>query len=225
MNHLQFLHNSQLCQQLNPTEMEQLARIVAFSEVPNGTLVFLEGDDATGFYVLLRGGMRIYKASPDGKEYTLHRIKPGQVFAEAAVFHGGKFPANCEAIKDSSVAFFPKIDFVRLIEKDPQISLKMIGSMAAFLRDFNQTIEMLSLKEVSARLAMWLVGAAERAHSNQITLPMTKGELANVLGTINETLSRNLRKLIDLQVVAVDGKEITILDSTRLAAIADGEKI
>jgi CRP/FNR family transcriptional regulator, dissimilatory nitrate respiration regulator len=97
--------------------------------------------------------------------------------------------------------------------------------MASFLRDFNQTIEMLSLKEVSARLATWLLNAAERAHSNQITLPMTKGDLADVLGTVNETLSRNLRKMIDLKIIMVDNREITILDQTRLQAIASGEKM
>ena len=205
--------------------MEQLLRIVNVREVAKGELLFLEGDDATGFYILLRGSVRIYKSSSDGREYTLHRIKPGQIFAEAAVFSGNKYPANCEAINDSTVACFPKVDFVRLIERYPRMSLKMIGSMAAFLRDFNQTIEMLSLKEVSARLATWLLNAAERTRSNQVTLPMSKGDLADVLGTVNETLSRNLRKLIDLKIVDVENKQISILDSQRLAAIADGEKI
>ncbi len=153
MGSSQLLHNSQLCAHLNADEVEQLLRIVAIRDVPKGELIFLEGDDAVGFYILLRGSVRVYKASPEGREYTLHRIKPGQIFAEAAVFHGNKYPANCQALLDSTIAFFPKADFVRLIEINPQMSLKMIASMATFLRDFNQTIEMLSLKEVSARMA------------------------------------------------------------------------
>lgn len=225
MGSTQLLHNSQLCAHLSSGEVEQLLRIVAIQDVPKGELIFLEGDDAVGFYILLRGSIRVYKASPEGREHTLHRIKPGQIFAEAAVFHGNKYPANCQALLDSTVAFFPKADFVRLIESSPQMSLKMIASMAAFLRDFNQTIEMLSLKEVSARLATWLLNAAEHAHSNQITLSMSKGDLADLLGTVNETVSRNLRKLIDLGVLAVENRDITILDRTRLEAIADGEKI
>lgn len=225
MGTMQLLHNSQLCAHLSPGEVEQLHQIIAIRDVPKGELIFLEGDEAVGFYILLRGSVRIFKSSPEGREYTLHRIKPGQLFAEAAVFHGNTYPANCEALLDSTVAFFPKTDFVHLIERNPQMSLKMIGSMAAFLRDFTEAIEMLSLKEVSARLATWLRSAAERARSNRITLPMSKGELADILGTVNETLSRNLRKLIDLQVIAVDNREITILDVKRLDAIAGGEKI
>ncbi len=225
MSNSELLHNSQLCFHLTPPEMEQLLRIVAIRDVAKGELIFLEGDEAAGFYVLLRGSVRVYKASPDGREYTLHRIKPGQVFAEAAVFHGGKYPANCEAISGATVAFFPKVDFVRLIEQNPQMSLKMIGSMAAFLRDFNQTIEMLSLKEVSARLASWLLNATEKSRTNVVLLQMTKGDLADLLGSANETLSRNLRKLTDLKIIAVDNKEITILDPKRLELIASGEKV
>jgi CRP/FNR family transcriptional regulator, dissimilatory nitrate respiration regulator len=225
MGNLQLLQNSQLCAHLDSSEVEQLIQVVTIREVPKGELIFLEGDDAAGFYILLRGSVRVYKASPEGREQTLHRIKPGQLFAEAAVFHGSRYPANCDALLDSTVAFFPKTEFVRLIERNPQMSLKMIASMAAFLRDFNQTIEMLSLKEVSARLAAWLLSAAGRAHSNQFTLPMSKGDLANVLGTVNETVSRNLRKMIDLGVLQVDNRDITIIDRTRLEAIAAGEKI
>jgi CRP-like cAMP-binding protein len=225
MGSSQLLHNSQLCAHLNASEVEQLLQIVTIRDIPKSELIFLEGDDAVGFYILLRGSVRVYKASPEGREYTLHRIKPGQVFAEAAVFHGNKYPANSQALLDSTVAYFPKVDFVRLIESNPQMSLKMIASMAAFLRDFNQTIEMLSLKDVSARLATWLLNAAERARGSQFTLPMSKGDLAEVLGTVNETLSRNLRKMIDLGVLAVENRDITILDQARLEAIAGGEKI
>ncbi len=225
MGSTQLLHNSQLCVHLNEDEVEQLLRIVTIRDTAKGEVIFLEGDEALGFYILLRGSVRVYKASPEGREYTLHRIKPGQVFAEAAVFEGNRYPANCAALLDSTVAFFPKTDFIRLIGGNPQMSLKMIASMAAFLRDFNQTIEMLSLKEVSARLATWLLGAAEHSRSNQITLSMKKGDLADILGTVNETLSRNLRKLINLGVLKVDGRTIIIADLARLEAVAAGERI
>ncbi len=70
-----------------------------------------------------------------------------------------------------------------------------------------------------------MLNAAERANSDQITLPMSKGDLADMLGTVNETLSRNLRKLIDLGILEVNNRDITILDRVRLEAVADGEKI
>lgn len=225
LNIRQGLKESSLCSHLSDEELDQLIQIVAVRNLAKGELVFLEGDEATGFYLLLKGGVRIYKSSSEGREYTLHRIMPGQVFAEAAVFHGGRFPANGETLQDSVVAFFPKDLLFRLIERNPQISLKMIGSLAAFLREFNQTIEMLSLKEVSARLATYLLNTVQHSRDNTLTLTMSKSELAEMLGTVGATLSRNLRKLIELRVILVEHRQIAILDLERLGEIAAGEKI
>ena len=216
---------SYLCSQLSPQELDQLLAITSVRNFSKGALVFLEGDHAVGFYLLLSGTVRIYKSSPEGREFTLHKIHPGQTFAEAAIFYGEKYPANCVALEDSVAAFFPKESFVRLISESPQISVKMIGSLAQFLRDFSQTIEMLSLKEVSARLATYLLRMSERTKGNSISLAITKTELADKLGTVSETLSRNLRKISDLGVIEVEGRTIKVLDPTRLQAIADGEKI
>ena len=84
--------------------------------VDKDQILFFEGDPAPGFFVLITGGVRIYKASPDGKEFTLHIIYPGQVFAEAAIFKGNTYPANCMALEDSEVAFLPKTEFIRLVQ-------------------------------------------------------------------------------------------------------------
>jgi len=68
----------------------------------------LQGDPATGFFILLDGSVRVYKTSPEGKGYTLHHIQASQMFAEAAISKGKTFPANAAATEDSTVAFFPK---------------------------------------------------------------------------------------------------------------------
>ena len=202
-----------------------IADIVSIRKVDKSEILFFQGDRADGFYTLLSGRVRIYKASPDGKEYTLHIIRPGQMFAEAAIFGGEIFPANCMALEDSTVAFFPRVNFINLITQSPQISLKMISALSGFVREFNQQIEDLSLKEVSARLASYLLRKASKAKNDKIILDISKSELANLLGTISETLSRNLKKMRELGVIEVDGKDITILDPARLQSIAEGEKI
>jgi CRP/FNR family transcriptional regulator len=185
----------------------------------------LQGDEAKGFYLLLTGNVRIYQVSAEGKEYTLHRIRPGEMFAEAAIFKGRTFPANCMATENSLVAFFPKAGVIDLLTRSPQISLKMIGALAAFVRDFNRQIEELSLKEVPARIASFLLRMSEKSGGNVLTLDTTKAELATSLGTISETLSRNFRKLKELGIINVEGNTITILDAPRLQSIAGGEKM
>lgn len=224
MDYERLLRNCYLCKDLDERELSALSEIGSHSQLDKGRILFLEGDEAAGFYVLLSGKVRIYKASPDGKEYTLHMINPGQMFAEAAIFKGGTFPANCAAIEDSVVTFFPKDRFVGLITKYPQISLKMISALSGFVRDFNKQVENLSLKEVSARLASYLLRMSEESGRNEFELEISKAELASSLGTISSTLSRNLKQLRDLGVIRVDGKKIAILDANRLKTIAHGEK-
>ncbi len=219
------LGRSYLCAELDKDELKSIAEIISVRKIGKGEIIFFQGDPASGFFTLLSGSIRIYKASPDGKEYTLHIIRPGQMFAEAAIFGSEVFPANCIALENSVVAFFPKDRFIKLISESPRISLKMISALSGFIRDFNQQIEDLSLKEVSARLAAYLLRKSEKSGNKKIVLDRSKSGLANSLGTTSETLSRNLKKMRELGVIEVDGKNITILHYDRLQTLAEGEKI
>ena len=225
MDKFNLLKNSRLFAGLDDSELNNVAAIVNLKNLGKGEIVFLGGDPASGFYLLLEGKVKIYMASPDGKEQILHMISPGQVFAEAAIFHGNRFPANCMAADDSLVVFIPKNEFISLIENSPQISLKIIASLSAFVREFTVMVENLSLKEVPSRIATYLLQLAEDNDSETVMLQITKSELAKQLGTLSETVSRGLRKLIDSQIIRVDGNKITILDRDHLTAIAEGKKI
>ena len=219
------LKDAVIFRELDSEEFKAMEEITQLRHVDGDAMLFFEGDPANGFLVLLSGRVRIYKSTADGKEFTLHQITPGQVFAEAAIFRGNTYPANCMAMEDSEVAFIPKDQFIRLITKYPNISLKIIGSLSRWLREFAAKLEDLSLKEVPARLATYLLRQRQRLKSDSFELDITKAELASELATISETLSRSLKKLKDLEVIAVDGKRITILDSDHLDSIAAGEKI
>jgi CRP-like cAMP-binding protein len=225
MDYLKQLRKCQLCSELAEDELKALSGIASYRHLAKGEILFLQGDTATGFYVLLSGGVRVYKASADGREYTMHFIRPGQMFAEAAIFRGTEFPANCAALETSEVAFFPKDRFLDLIRNSPQISLKMIGGMAGFVREFNRMVEDLSLKDVPARLAAFLLDEYRTRQGTAIHLDIPKAELARKLGTVSETLSRNLRRLQDLGMIRVEGKNIEILDSMHLQSVAEGEKV
>lgn len=225
MDSLQLLSRSFLCSGLDWEELQAIHQIVTIRRPAKGEVLFFEGDPATGLFILLAGRVRVYKSSIDGREYTIHQIGPGQLFAEAALFKGENYPASCDALADSIVAFIPKEAFFHLIKESPQISLKIIGSQAAFLREFNQKVEELTLKEVSARVAAFLIRESRKRANPEFTLDISKAELARSLGTISETLSRNLKKLKETGIIKVDGKKIIIIDYFRLNSIAEGEKI
>lgn len=218
------LSTCSLCRGLDGPELAAVTEIASFKHLAKGEILFLEGDPAFGFFILLNGRVRIYKSSSDGKQYTLHSIAPGQMFAEVAIFRGDSFPANCVATEDATVAFLPKESFRQLLAQSPQISLKMIAALASFIREYNQKVEDLSLKEVPARLASYLLQMAAKEKADRFSLPVSKTELATSLGTISETLSRNFRKLSDAGLIDLQGEVVVILDVDSLQAVADGEK-
>jgi len=224
MEALNCIKKSLLFAGLDSNELQSLSDTIAIKRLKKGEILFFDGDIASGFYAVFEGRIRIYKSNPDGKEYTIHIIKPGQIFGEVAIFDGKYFPANSMAISDSVVGFFPKDRFLGLIKQHPNISLKIIGSLARFLREYNQMVEDLALKEVPARIARYLLDQTEKNNKNVISLETSKTELAVKLGTISETLSRNLRKMKDSGILKVDNQQITILDIDRLISIAEGEK-
>jgi len=224
MEALNCIKKSLLFAGLDSNELQSLSDTIAIKRLKKGEILFFDGDIASGFYAVFEGRIRVYKSNPDGKEYTIHIIKPGQIFGEVAIFDGKYFPANSMAISDSVVGFFPKDRFLGLIKQHPNISLKIIGSLARFLREYNQMVEDLALKEVPARIARYLLDQTEKNNKNVISLETSKTELAVKLGTISETLSRNLRKMKDSGILKVDNQQITILDIDRLISIAEGEK-
>ncbi len=221
----EYFKNCHFGRGLDSEELRALAAIAVAKTVHKGDILFHEGDAAGGFYLLLAGQVRIFKSSPDGREYTIHQINPGQIFAEVAAFQGSRYPASCSAMLDSAVAFFPKEKFFDLIRQSPQISLKIISSLSSFLRDFNRQVESLSLKEVPARIATYLISESGKTGGTKVILSSSKTEWAKSLGTISETLSRSLRKMTDMGLIEVSGREIIIKDIGRLQDIAEGEKI
>ncbi len=187
-----------------------------------GQIIFSEGDDGNGFYVVVSGRVKIFKLSPEGKEQILHIFGPGDPFGEVAVFSGQHFPANAEAMESSRIFFFPRDSFSDLIKKNPSLALNMLAILSKRLRRFANLIDDLSLKEVPGRLAahlLYLSGQTEG--SEQLELSITKTQLASLLGTIPETLSRILGKMSKQGLIESDGRRIKILDREALEELAE----
>jgi len=187
-----------------------------------GESIFSEGDEGSGFYVVIRGRVKIFKLSLEGKEQILHFFGPGEPFGEVPVFTGQHFPANAEAMEESRVFFFPRKSFVNLIKKNPSLALNMLAVLSMRLRRFTALIDDLSLKEVPGRLAAYLLYLNDQHKgSKEVELTITKAQLASLLGTIPETLSRILGKLSLQGFIETDGRRIRILDSEALQDLAE----
>jgi len=222
------LRQADLFSRLDTDELVNLVAIARVLRLDSGDILFSAGDHAKGFYVLLEGKIKLYKISPDGKEYILRVVDGGQTFAEAAAFSGLAYPVFAESMGQCRLVYFDAGDFRNLIQKSPQLALNMIATMALLLQSLNQKIEDLSLREVAARLCRHLLSRArhqkgEAKDGTTFQLETTKSALAASLGTISETLSRTFKKLQQHGIVQVDGGNVTLLDCNQLEQIADGD--
>ncbi len=188
---------------------DQQADLAAIAQVKNlerNEVIFSEGDEGNGFYVVSAGRVKIFKLSPDGKEQILHLFGPGEPFGEVAVFAGVRFPAYAEALDKAAVIFFPRRALLDLIRRNPDLALNLLGLMSMRLRRFTHLIEDLSLKEVPGRLAAHLLFLSGLKNgSDELELDITKTQLASLLGTIPETLSRILAKLVKQGLLKSEG--------------------
>ena len=209
---------------LSKAQYEALARIGIRRSFRKGERIFSEGDDGIGFYMVVEGRVKIFKVSAEGKEQILHLFGPGESFGEVSVFTGRGFPADAVAALQTTLLFFPRMAFSALIQKDPALALNMLGQLSMRLRHFADLIEDLSLKEVPGRLAKYLLYLGNKECDREMALDISKGQLASVLGTIPETLSRILAKMHRQGLIRLRGARIMILDRRGLEAIAlDGK--
>src|SRR5512138_1573324 len=225
MDVVQILKKSMLFSGLSEEHLSDVAAITSRRGFAKGETLFSEGESASGFYLLAKGGMKLCKVSPDGREKVLHFVHPGETFAEAAFFGDGRYPAEARAIESGEALCFQKDAFMGLLERNPRFSMNLIVSLSLLLRRFARQIEELSFAEVPNRLAAYLVElAARKATTFQgktyLDLDIKKGELASRLGTVSETLSRTFRKLKEDGLLEVEGSRVTIFDMPRLAELA-----
>jgi CRP/FNR family transcriptional regulator len=215
---------------LKEDDLKRIRAIASLRQIEKKEVLFSDGEEARGFYVILSGRVKLFKVSPEGKEQILHIVSAPDAFAEAALFLEGTYPAFAEAMTGCQLLYFPKRDFIQLIEKNPQLSINMIVTLSHYLKRFASLIEELSLKEVSSRIAKYIIDLSMRSSKEgkspkEVELDLSKTQLALKLGTISETLSRTLAKMRAKRVIDVKKNRIIILNREALEELASGLKI
>ena len=204
-------------------QIEDLAMITVESLYTKGKNIFSEDEQATGLYAVTSGRVKIFKLSSEGREQILHIFGPGEVFGEVPVFAGKRFPASADAMEESRILFFPRESLINLIKRNPSIALNMLAVLSMRLRRFTSMIDDLSLREVPGRLAKHLLYLSEqKQNSHDLDLNITKGQLASLLGTIPETLSRILTKMTEQGIIESDGRRIRIIQRDVIEELAEG---
>jgi CRP/FNR family transcriptional regulator len=207
---------------LSHDHLDQIARISSTLKFKSGQMIFHEGDKGDGFYMVEKGKIKVFKLSMEGKEQILHIYGPGHLFGEVPAFEGKNFPASSMALEKTDILFLPRDKFVRLISQTPGLGMNMLADLSRRLREFTVQIENLSLKEVPARLAAYILTLSiEQDNDTRVKLPISKAQLANLIGTTPETISRILKKMMTAGLIEVQAATILIHDLDGLMDLSE----
>ena len=217
----EMLRKTPMFSNLPPGDLDRIALISSVRHFAKRAPVFREGDRADGFFVVVSGSVKVFKLSEDGKEQVLHILEAGQSFAEATIFEAGVYPANAEALSNSDLLFLPKRPFIELLEKNPKMALRVLGSLSKWLKRMTDLVENLALRDVEARLVFFVSEEMNRLglplrDGAVYEIPVGKNVLASRLGTVPETFSRTLKKLQEEGKIRVKGNQIRILKAESL---------
>ncbi len=219
---IQFLRRVPIFGALNEDCLQRVAAIMVEKSYSRKSIVFHEGDHGDTLYIIKGGRIKIAKVAIDGREKTLTILQPGDFFGEMAIFDNMPRSATAEAI-DNDVRLFGlnKKDFERLIHEYPSIALRIMKDLTRRIRQINQQVEDLAFKDVHGRVSSTLHQLLETEEEicgqSLSRLRMTHQDLANMVGSSRETVTRALNRLQNEGIISISHQQIQILDRDYLA--------
>lgn len=215
------LRSVPLFAELDEEELERFSRVAVPRSYPEGTRVFHEGDRSDACYIVRSGTFRVTREHPDGRAITLATLTAGDIVGELAMLDGEVRSASVETLGgDGELLALPASDVRSLLEKHPDITVKMVAALTRRLRAANERISRQSFQTVPSRVAGVLsqMVADEGADgtNREITIRMNQADLAQLAGTSRESVSRFLADLERSGVVRAGRGQVTILEPAKL---------
>lgn len=195
------------------------------SYFPRGAVLFSEGEQPRGVLALCSGTIKLTASSPEGHALTLRTVEPGEVLGLSSVVSDCPHLATAETLSSCQVGFIPKIDFLRLMRSNSDISLHVARHLSMELHHAWHQSRMVALApDTNAKLAQFLVDHADRHGQTatdglRIALNMTHEEIGKNIGASRESVSRILKQLRNRGIISVNGGTITILHALALFSL------
>lgn len=198
----------------------ELTPYVVERSLDRGDILFLEGEPCAGLFMIVRGRVKIFKVSPQGREQILHVLGPGDTFNEVAVLDGGPNPASAATLTPATLLILTREPLLDLIGRHSPLARSVIEHLASRTRHLILLVEDLSFRTVSSRLARLLL--EEAGDTSRVPKRWTQEEMASRLGTAREVVSRALRQLESSGLLHRERHRLIILDRDTLEDMAQG---
>ena len=218
-----FLAVLPLFSDIGSAERERLAQGCQLRRFERGDMVFRVGEPCDAFHVVVVGQVKLFVVSPAGQEKVIELVSPGASFAEALMFLGKPCMVNAQALADTLLLSVHRDAVVAELELDSRFAMRMLAGLSRRLHGLVHDVQAYALQSGVQRVVGYLLRdqALEDSHADvarTVSLPVSKATVASRLSMTPEYFSRVLRELEAAGLIAVDKRDIRILDSKQLAA-------
>lgn len=211
-----------LFKDLNNFEMEPIIELSKHRLYRHGTHVFMQGDPLTNVYFINQGKVKIYKTDIHGKEQIVNVLQPGDMFPHQGFFRQDDCPAHAEVLEDAVLIYIPIKSFENFLITHPEICVKLFRVLGDRIMDLQNRLEEKILHNTYEQIIMLLLrlakdyGKETTDYMTKITTHFTNRELANMIGSSRETVSRTLTQLKKQNLMTTDKSGSFILDTDAL---------
>ena len=219
---LEALGTSHLFSELTETQMDRVRRHSHVTDMVEGESLFLQGDDATSFYLVLSGRIKLFRVSPEGNEKVVEIMEDGATFAEALMFMDEPhYPVTATALSPSRVIGINCRDFKSMLRESIDTCFLLLGKMSFRLRGLIHEIDTLSLDTGTVRTVAYLLHHST-PDEDCFELKIAKSVIASRLSVKPETFSRILKNLHEQEILSIDGRNVTIHDRDAMISLCSG---
>lgn len=226
MVEFEYLKHIPIFEELAPADLAAISEVTIERRYKKNMIIFMEGEPGEGFHYVKNGKVKIVKMASDGREHIINILGPGEVFAEVLLFNHGPYPATAVALEDSVIGIIKNMDLENVVAENSRIALHIIRVMNKKLLHVQLKIKTLALSDTLTRTAQILIRLSHQygrpvVGGIQIDVDMTRQDLANLVGTTRETVSRVLSSMKKDKVIDLVDQQILILDEKRLNRYRD----
>lgn len=197
----------------NPTYIKEVFENVKYTrKFTKGDIIYHQGDSATSFYYLKKGGVRVYMTSPDGVEHTLSTASSGEILGEAAFFDRMPRISSAVALTNIEVAVINEETIISLTREYPKLALELLGLQAARVRQLSAQLDAMTFLKADARIAQILLKNINE--KNEVNL--THEEISEQAGVTRVTVSKILKSFREKGIVKTEYGKIRIISYEKL---------
>lgn len=216
------LEEMSLLKGLTSQELTGLARGAVWKTFASGEFVFHQGDEARYFYVLYSGMLKLFRSTVDGRDQTVYLVEEGDPFCLCSLYGAEVLPVSALTMTACEVVAFSRECMEEQLRRSSLVLLNIVRVLNTRLMHSYQMIEDLALRSIHQRVASFLLHAARvrGGDSLRVTLSVSRQEVAKILGTTPETISRVLARLCQDGLIEARGREIVLLDYQGMVDVA-----